>query len=166
MYYKRRTSLKKITRIKRKELPMKDYKQILRDFERVARRYTSLDPQEVAAQCAFEFFLKGTPDIEGPRYYGFVRLRCLREIGKMKREREVLSEYRDTTAKQTQPEPIPSENLKSLSEQFSIVKYLIEGMNRREIAKKEKASLGWVQREIDRIMRTDRFKQLKRERGW
>lgn len=138
------------------------------DFMMLCRYHnrTYDDHRDLASQFFLEY-VEGEYDLVrlSPQYRGFVKKRCLREWTKRKRERERLYLYSFEVEQDQEFEEEPSEQLKELlsGAKGKFVRLLIEGNTRREIAEKLCRSVGWVQKEIQRLMSLRLMQEIVRD---
>lgn len=138
-------------------LKIKEQETVYSDFMMLCRYHnrTSEDSRDLASQFFLEYIEGGYDLIRlSPQYRGFVKKRCLREWTKRKRERDRLYLYRFETEQLQEFREEPSRQLKELlsGPKGKLVSFLIAGNTRREIADKMQRSVGWVQKEIQRLM--------------
>lgn len=142
--------------------------EVYTDFTMLCRYHnrTSEDYRDLASQFFLEYVEGGYDLIRlSPQYRGFVKLRCLREWTKRKRERDRLSLYHFEIKQEQDFEEKPTEQLKELlsGPKGKLVELLIDGNTRREIAEKLNRSVGWVQKEIQRLMSLQQMREIVRD---
>jgi len=159
-----------------------EYEEIYNHFQWLARRHAKGgEPGDLASQFFLEYLEHGyNLEVLSKEFRAFVKLRCLREMTKAQRRRQREMEVEDEVLFYLQakercapsPEEIliekeRAEMLRSLLRRvmmiprFSIlVRLLIEGKTRREIAEAMQISVGGVQNEIARLTRTPQFRSL------
>lgn len=138
---------------------------VYEDFKFLAKRHNRTP--ELSEDLASKFFLEY---LEGdyslrrlsPEYRGFVKKRCMREWTKSTRRREGLQRFLVHLNLMGNQDVSVSEELKALleSDRGMLVQLLIEGFDRREIAVKMQRSVGWVQKEIARLLMKPEMQEI------
>lgn len=134
-----------------------DLKEVYEDFQFLTRRHNRTP--ELSEDLASQFFLEylegeySLPRLS-PQYRGFVKKRCMREWTKCSRRCEGLQRFLVHLKVVGHQDVSISEELGTLlkSDRGVLVRLLIEGHDRREIATKMQRSVGWVQKEIQRLL--------------
>lgn len=133
--------------------------EVYTDFQNLTKRHNRTS--ELSEDLASKFFLEylegdySLPRLS-PQYRGFVKKRCMREWTKGAREKDGLKRFLAHLSVEGPSNHTPkcSPELVDLlnSSKGDIVRYLIEGYDRREIAEKMCRSVGWAQKEIFRLV--------------
>lgn len=130
---------------------------VYEDFQFLAKRHnrTPEFSEDLASQFFLEY-LEGDYSLPrlSPQYRGFVKKRCMREWTKNSRRRDGLQRFLVHLKLMGNQDIFVSEELSALleSDRGVLVKLLIEGYDRREIAENMQRSVGWVQKEIQRLL--------------
>lgn len=139
--------------------------EVYEDFQFLARRHNRTP--ELSEDLASQFFLEyleggySLPRLS-PQYRGFVKKRCMREWTKGSRRGEGLKRFLVHLKLVGDQDIAISEELNILleSDKGVLVKLLLEGYDRREIAKEMRRSVGWVQKEIQRLLREPEMRAI------
>lgn len=142
--------------ISRKEMIM-GLEDVYIDFQFLAKRHNrTSELSEDLASMFFLEYLEGGYSLPrlSPQYRGFVKKRCMRQWTKGVRQRDGLKRLLLFLKIEGTPNREFSHELIGLlkSSKGKLTRFLIEGYDRREIAEKMGRSVGWVQKEISRLL--------------
>lgn len=142
-----------------------ELEEVYADFQFLARRHNrTSELSEDLASMFFLEYLEGNYSLPrlSPQYRGFIKKRCMREWTKGVRKRDGLKRLLSFLKIEGSPSTEYSYELRDLlkSSKGVIVKLLLEGHDRREIAEKMSRSVGWVQKEISRLLMVPEMKVI------